>query len=90
MIEFLLNFALALEELVHIFVGHFLSKFGVDLFKFLQKIDGLLYRFLHDLADCTGVVEQWLLLEIADGIAGRQNGLAVDLLVHASHGLHAR
>ena len=90
MIELLLNFALALEKLVHIIVGHGLGEFGVDLFELLQQLDGFLNGLLYDLTDGSAIVDQRLLFEIADGIAGRQHGLAVDLLVHTGHDAQQR
>jgi len=41
MIQFFLDFALALEELVHGVIGHFFGEFGVDLFKLLEQLNGL-------------------------------------------------
>jgi hypothetical protein len=83
MIEFLLHFALALEQLVHLVVGHLFAKLRVDLFKLFQQIDGFLHGLFDDFAHGARVVDQRFLFEIADGVAGRDHRLAVDLFVDA-------
>src|SRR5207302_10744448 len=58
-------------------------KLGVDLFKLFQQIDSLLYGLFHNFAHRSRIVYQRFLLQTADRIARRENGLAVELLVHA-------
>ena len=82
-VELFLHFALPLDQRVHLVVVHRLGKFGVDLFEFLEKIDGLLDGFFDDLLDGFRFVELRLLLEIADRVALRKNDLAVKILVRA-------
>ena len=83
MIELLLHFALALEQLVHFVVGHLFGKLGVDLFKLFQQIDSFLHGLFDDFAHGSRVVDQRFLFEITDGVARRENRLAVELLVDA-------
>ena len=90
MIELLLNLALALEQLIHVVVGHLFGELGVDLFKLFQQIDRLLHGFFDHFAHGARVVDQRFLLQIADGITRRENRLAVDLLVHARHDAQQR
>ena len=80
-IELFLNLALPFDERVHLVIVHRLGKFGVDLFEFLQQIDGRLHGFFDDLLDGLCFVELRLLFEIADRIAFRKNDLAVKILV---------
>ena len=82
-IELFLHLALPFDELVHRVVVHRLGKFGVDLFEFLEQIDGRLHAFLDDLLDGLRLVELRLLFEIADRVALRKNDLAVKILVGA-------
>ena len=83
MIELLLHFALPLEQLVHLFVGHLFAKLGVDLFKLFQQIDSFLHGFFDDFAHGARIVDQRFLFEITDGVARRDDRLAVDLFVDA-------
>ncbi len=82
MVQLLLHMALPFKQRVHLVAGHRFAKLGIDLFKLFQQMDGLLYRFFHDLAHSSRIVDQRSLLQIADHIAWRDNGLAVKLLVH--------
>ena len=58
MIELLLHFALALEQLIHFVVGHLFGKLGVDLFKLFQQIDSFLHGLFDDFAHGSRVVDQ--------------------------------
>ena len=71
------------EEFVHVFVRHFFAELRVDLVKLLQQADSLLHGFFDDFTHGARVVEQRLLFEIADGIAGRDHGFAVNFFVDA-------
>ncbi len=90
MVELLLHFALAFEELVHFIVGHFFRELAVDLFKLFEQLDGILHGFLDHFAHGARIVDQRFLLQVADGITRRENRLAVDLLVHARHDAQQR
>ena len=78
MIQLLLHLALALEQLVHVVVGHLFGELGVDLFELFQQIDGLLDRFFDDFAHGARIVDQRFLLQITDGVARREHRLAVE------------
>jgi hypothetical protein len=54
-VQLILQFALALDEPVHLLGRQLLGKAGVDLVVLAQGIDDLLHAFLNDLAD--GLVE---------------------------------
>ena len=84
-VELLLHLALALDQLVHLVVGHGIGEALVDLVVLVQKVDRLLHALLHHLAHGLGRVELRLLLEEADGVARREDRLAHELLVHAGH-----
>jgi len=90
MVQLLLHLALPLEQRVHFVVRHLFAKLGVDLFKLFQQIDSLLYGFFHNFAYRSRIVYQRFLLQIADRIARRENGLAVKLLVHARQNAQQR
>ena len=85
MVQLLLHLALPLEQRVHFVVRHLFTKLGVDLFKLFQQIDSLLYGLFHNFAYRSRIVYQRFLLQIADRIARRENGLAVELLVRAGN-----
>ncbi len=82
-VELVLNHCLALAERFHVGIG--LGEGGVDLFEFLEQIDGLLHALLDHFAHRLGAVDQGLLLEEADAVAVGKDRLAVELLVDAGH-----
>ena len=70
MVELLLHLSLALEQIVHVVVGHLFSKLRIDLFKLFQQTDRLLHGFFNNLAHRARVVDQRFLLQISDCEAG--------------------
>ena len=84
------EFALPLDELVHLVVAHRLSKFHIHLLVLLQHIHDLLHALLHHLLDSERVVELRLLWQITDGVAGREDHLALIGLVEAGDDLQQR
>ena len=84
-VEFILDFALALDQLIHFVIGHGLGKAFVDLVKFIDQINGLLNALLDDFSDGFGFIHQRFLLKVADGVALGKGGLSVEFGVHAGH-----
>ena len=62
------EFTLSCNQLVEISVRF--GKLVVHRLVFLEDIDDLLHAFFHYLADSLVVVELWLLVEHAYGVAG--------------------
>ncbi len=89
-VHLLLHLALALDEGVHLVRLHGLGEFGVDLLEFLHEIDHVLHAFFHHLAHGAGFVHQRFLLQVADGEARREHGLAVEVGVHPGQDLQQR
>src|ERR1051325_985254 len=83
-VQLFLHLALSREQLIHGVVRHFLAELRVDLVKLFEQADGSGDGFFDNFTNGARVVEQGLLLEIADGVAGRDDGLAVDLFIDAS------
>ncbi len=84
-IEFVLQLALVFDELVHLVGREVFAEAGVDLVEGAQGIDDFLRPLFDYGADGAGFVQQRLLLQKADGVAGVENGLADKLLVDAGH-----
>ncbi len=82
MVEFLLHFTLTLEQFVHFVVGHFFGELGVDFFEFFEQIDGLLDGFFDNFAHRARIIDQRFLFQIADAVTRRENGRAINFLVH--------
>jgi hypothetical protein len=66
------------------------AKARVDLVELAQHVHHLLHAFFDDLAHGLGFVELRLLLQIADGVAGRQHRLADVVLLDAGHDAQQR
>jgi hypothetical protein len=82
-VELVLHLGLAFEQFVHVAVG--VGKGIVDLFELGEQIDDLLYPFLDHFAHRLALIQQRLLLQIADAVALGEDRLAVELLVDAGH-----
>src|SRR5581483_9233098 len=78
-VQLVLHLRLAIHQLVHVGVG--IAEGVVDLVEFLEQIDDGLHAFFDDLAHGLRQIELGLLLEHADGVAGREDGLADEVLV---------
>ena len=63
MVEFLLHFALPLEQFVHLVVGHLFAELGVDLFELFQQIDSFLHGFFDHFAHRARVIDQRFLFQ---------------------------
>ena len=70
MVYLLLDLSLLLEQVVHLFVVHRLGELRADLVVFAQKLRRLVNAFLYDLPDRLLLVEDGLLLEESDRVAG--------------------
>jgi hypothetical protein len=88
MVKLLLHHRLAVAELLHVGIG--IGKGGVDRFELFEEVDGLLHPFLHYLAHGLGAIDQRFLFEIADGVAGGEDGLAGEVLVDAGQDAQQR
>src|SRR5262249_4882749 len=84
------NFALLFQEIRHFAVGHRLCEFSVDLVEFAQQIDDRLYSLFHDFTYCFVRIKLRLLLQETDGVAGRNSGLALKVLLHGGKDLQER
>ena len=82
------TFALPVHQLVHVRVG--IAEGVVDLVELFEQIDDRLHALLDDLADGLRRIELRLLLEEADGVAGREHGLAEEVLVDAGEDAQQR
>ena len=75
-LDLLLELALALEEVVHLFGGHLLGKSFVHFLVCFEKVEDFLSPFLNDFFDGGAGRELRLLLEITDAIAFGEAHLA--------------
>src|SRR5205814_3846073 len=80
-VELVLQFSLALEQLVH--VGVRIAERVVDHVELFQQIDDRLHALLDDLANSFRRIELRLLFEKSNRVTGRQNCLAEKIFVNA-------
>ena len=89
-VDLLVDDALPLDERRHLVVGHRLAELRVDLLVLLQQGHRLGASLLDHLAHALRVVELGLLLEVADRVTGREDHLALVVLVDSGDDLHER
>ena len=82
--------ALPLDEFVHLVVAHRFGEFHVHLLIFFQNIHNLLHALLHHLLHGEVVVQLRLLRQIANGVARREDHLALVRLVDAGDDFQQR
>ena len=77
-----------IHELVH--VGVRIGEGVVDLVELFEQVDDRLHALLDDLLHRLRFIELRLLLEEADGVAGREDGLAEEVAVDAGQDAQQR
>ncbi len=85
MVQAFLDFALTLDQGVHLVVSQLFAKAHVDLIELGQGIHHLLHALFHHLAHALALVQGRLLLQIAHGEAGAEDGLADVVGLHPGH-----
>ena len=80
MVDLLLQLGLALEQLVHLVVRHRLGELVVDLVEFVEQIDRSCTPSSTIWRTVLVVVQRRLLLQVAHGVARREDGLAEESL----------
>ena len=84
-VDFLLQFALLGNEIIHLIVGHFLGELGADLFEPLQQCVDLTNP-VHDVRKHVfGGIEFRFLFQVADPDALRGPGLTREFGLNAGH-----
>ena len=82
------QFALTLDQAVHLLVRHRLAELQADFVVFGEHIHHLLYPFLNHLQDRFGRVELRFLLQIPYGVARSEDHLASGRCLDARDNLH--
>jgi hypothetical protein len=89
-IEAVLHLGLAVHQRLHLVGVQRLGEARIDLVELAQRVHHLLHTFFDDLAHGLARGELRLLLQIADGVAGRQHRFADEVLLHAGHDAQQR
>jgi hypothetical protein len=84
-VELVLQLALVFDELVHLFRRKLFAEAGVKLVELAQGIDDLLRPLFDDGPHGARLVQQRLLFQEADGVAGVEDRLADVVLIDAGH-----
>ena len=90
-VDDVLDLGLTLHELVHLVgvaVVLLFAKLAVDFFVFGEGVIDLLHAFHHVLLDGLGLVEWWVLWQIAHAVAGAPYHLALCGLFQSGDNLH--
>ena len=82
-----LHLGLALDEGVHLLRFHGFGETGIDFLELPGDGHEFAHALFHHLAHGAGLPGQGFLLQIADGVAGSQHGLAVKGFVHTGQDL---
>ena len=86
-VDLLLEFALLLQEFVHLVIVHRLGELVADGVEVVDQFHLDAHPLFDDLAHGLAVLQMRLLLQVADRMAGRQGNLPLKLLVHARQDL---
>ena len=86
-VDFLRQFALALDQRVHLVVVHRLEELHRDVVVLLQGVHHILHPFLDDFQDRLVRVHLRLLLQVADAVARRPDHFAAEGRLHAGDDL---
>ena len=87
-LDFLGQFSLSFYQGCHFFVGHRLAELEVHLFVFLECVHHFLHTLLHHFQHSLVCIHLRLLLQIAHGVAGSPDHLALILFFHSCYNLH--